>query len=995
LSRDASKSKARTHVNKWAVALGAIIALIALGIAMGVANWLFSVKIEGAWLSNKAALNVWDLWFQRGVYWTAVEVYVLAFALIGLVFAVGWRHLGRGAKGKDEGDRSWMDTRARLAKSFWPYALPVAILGGLAVALFFGHEAAQRALVVETYLKSNGLSWVSFATGNYWHAATYILSGHYPTGSYLVSNTSVFDFISAVNAFAAPILVLLSLFVVMSMFLHGDGITALRDFAYLMTLWYLYLGVFSAPAVLADVSLPMFSFWRVTTAVILTLLSVSLTFGGRLWRKMLPQGQRRTLIRAIVVGLLIILTISAPTIQSSLAYHVFQNYPANQNSFEFPYTVSPHISYVQWADQVDKVVTANSSALAVPPGGEEQILQSIRVVSYSAATSQMQYAYGRNIGQPWMELSPVGPMIVWSNNREYWLLPTSPVLPEQSTQEVGAKYQYTHSEVILAVDAANGTVVPVSSIWPQVDQSKLAMYYGIGGLFHDQDTVYLHIGNWTETHLAAFKGSAYYDGAPDYVFGGNATVLGASERFWYFLLAQGNWQFATGGAGQNVAVLTHRDVTDRVSSLLVDGLVTESDPTGGNQIPYFVVDPQGNVYYAFLVNIDRPLTSPYADTALGQFVNTSGDFRRSFAVVLINARDGTVHGYRNGDWNENYITQYYSSFYPAWNNPAPSWLEPQVRYSKSLMYQYVDLYNTYHIPPTDASSWYKTLNMYDFPLGRGGYFSNTVDDIRYVPMYYNGQLTYAAVRLIEVYKQQSGTWTPRSVAGMFVFFGNGQELFVPLNQALPVQLILDSVTSQQQVQNILTTRKLSGQDWQQGNLLMYIIGNRPVYFLPYYIPTPSLLNVGMVIAVDGVTGKVSAPYVLQDSKDPAEIAAAPLQAYSLLMSGTALSSEQQRIDTIKNEITQSGFQVLTPIGPPNANVAYQYANVTLSTTQDWITVNATIHSFLNDVATGNGTQVVNMWTNFTGTNRTIYIGVLVQTKQGIELHLLTITFTAG
>jgi len=71
-------------------------------------------------------------------------------------------------------------------------------------------------------------------------------------------------------------------------------------------------------------------------------------------------------------------------------------------------------------------------------------------------------------------------------------------------------------------------------------------------------------------------------------------------------------------------------------------------------------------------------------------------------------------------------------------------------------------------------------------------------------------------------------------------------------------------------------------------------------------------------------------------------------------------------------------------------VEYLYANLTFRGLQDWDAVNSTLHNFVQDVLISNNARTVNVWTVFTGTTRMVYVGALVQTSQGVELHIITI-----
>lgn len=100
------------------------------------------------------------------------------------------------------------------------------------------------------------------------------------------------------------------------------------------------------------------------------------------------------------------------------------------------------------------------------------------------------------------------------------------------------------------------------------------------------------------------------------------------------------------------------------------------------------------------------------------------------------------------------------------------------------------------------------------------------------------------------------------------------------------------------------------------------------------------------------------------------------------------------MDVVSREFTKLGFAVKTPL-EINPTVTYSYANVTFHMTQDWATVNATLRKFVVDVCTPNRVATVNLWTRSVGPTRILYIGALIQTSQGTELHLVAIDIGTG
>jgi len=981
-------------------------------IAVLFVNWLFGIKIEGWWMFNKTGLNIWDIWFEKGVYWYVPIAFALLLMIANPVF---WKsrtlYLARyvryilpprwGEEEKKTPPDSCLGVKKGLA--LWGIKGLIGSLIGFAV----GHGLATQYLLADAYLKMNNLSWLEFIQRMYLPAVTYFVTGKFPTGKFLIDNTVIFDFIPLITL---PLTLLclywtyeLTIASIIQLF-KKNWVRPFRNIILIIFIWGFGMWLVSIPRTLMDIATPIFIGWRAFGAATLAIVIVGLTFSERLLHPLISKESVRFVPVVAGVFLLLIIVLTAPTAQSWYYYHWTQNWEANKYTFVFPYQVTPHMEYVKWTNSLPDIQKALTPQITTPSGREVEILSNVRLLSYAAAIKQMTYSYGKTVGQPWMKLSLetradgsqlYGPMIVWANGHEYWVCPTSPVLPEQTDVEVGKKFLYTHSEVILAVDAATAEAVSIEKVFPKVNASTLTMYYGVGGLFKEQDMVYLRIGDWKETHLPTYKGSPAYVGIPDYVFGEAPLLPGISERFWFFFL-RGEWAFAQGTYGSEISVIRHRNIEDRVNKLLIGGLSIEKEPATNSPNPYIVADDKGNLYYEFSIYTNKSISSPYTDTRnVGEGVITGGEFRRAFAIVLVNVHDGTVYGYRYGDWDEHYITKFYASFYPAWDNPVPAWLSEQIRYPKSLMQDLVDLYNVYHIDSRDYDSWYKTLNMYDLPTDRNWKpFTTQFDDIRYIPVFFNGVLRYVAIRTVELYQQKSTTWIPRSVAGAYVFFGDGKKFIVPFSEkVLGLQLILDSVRTNPEVQYVLTTRRQMGQSWEEGNLIEYFIGERLVFFIPYYTSTETLMNIVMVVAVDGATGNIGY-YVLQDPRNSEELKVASLRAYSMMMKGAVLLGEKERIDVVSKEFTKLGFTVRTPL-ELNPTVTYSYANVTFHATQDWSAVNATLRKFVADVCAPNKVATINLWARSVGPTRIIYAGALIQTNQGTELHLLAIDIGTG
>jgi len=920
--------------------IGIIGILAWIGSQLVFANWLFGIKIEGTWMLNKAGVNIWDKMFEKGYFWTALWIIPLAWFLADPIF---WRKRATMKIIYKVFDRD-IDESTRIGRFLVGSIMAgIRVFIGFVVANLTAHGFATQWLLVDTYLKGNNMSWIDFIQKIYLPSVNHYLFGGLPSGTYLIENTVVFDFLGMLYWLLVPILVYYSIKLLCALYtsvVEGNWAKVFRAIIALGFMWFIYAFVIRAPTTVGDITITTFMWWRVAAIVVGSGLLIFLTIGEREMKSWIDEHTPRMWGTIIITGILILILLVAPYVSVWWNYHYVQSYSASKTTFEFPYLIQPHIDYVKWANDLQDIQTISPELIATPPEFEESILKDVRVISYVASIKQMISYYSTNVGQPWMKLALeeeggkyiYGPMITWANDHEYWICPTSPVLPEQTDRTEGMRYVYTHSEVILADDAATGEMVDFNRIFPQVNTSTLTMYYGLGGLFKDQDIAILRIGKWSENHLPTYKGPSSYDDEPDYVFSSKNNVFpGINELWWYFLFRDSG--IANGNYGSDISVLFKRDIIERVNSLLIGGLELEKEPSTGRPIPYMVVDPEGNVYYTFAVNINKEIDNGYTNTA-GHLVKTNGNFRRSFAILLVNAHNGRVKGYRYGDWQENYITQYFASFYSAWNNEIPDWLGNQLRYPKSLMRDIVDLYNTYHIDSNDWESWYKTLNMYEFPVDSNwNYFDIKFDDIRYVPIYYQGELRYAATRIVELYKQQpeGGQWSARPVVGSYMFLGTGERFFVPMQNTLAIQLILDEINLNSEIQNILTTRKQQGIQWETGNLMISLINAKPIFFVPYYTMTERAMKVTMVVAIDGVKKDIGY-YLMSANPTSDEVKVACIKAYTMMIKGL-LKGQEERMNKVKNEFQQLNFTIKTP-SIVNPMIAEQYATVNFTITQE-------------------------------------------------------------
>ena len=445
-----------------------------------------------------------------------------------------------------------------------------------------------------------------------------------------------------------------------------------------------------------------------------------------------------------------------------------------------------------------------------------------------------------SIGVNWMDFpTKVAPLpavdIIYINGKEYWVAPLTIVMPPGGTAEDqwrSSRLFITHSERILAMDAATGQIVPIESIFNLT--KPYSIYYGEGSLFASSPAVYVDIPNFQETHLSTYSGPAAYNGTADY-------VLSGFDRFWYFSGLSGKEQlrtdFALGNYG-DVKMLYTRDINQRLSQILLPGMTVDSDP--------YIVSDGSNIYYSLYVYINRPMPTQYLD-----YPNHQDNFLRLFATVLINTYDGSIQGYLIPQVDNNYVSEFYQSMYPQWNQPIPNWLQPLLRYPEDLLNAQINAYNTYHV--LDPNTWQKGTDFLELTTNSAG---SPIEDVRYVNFYINGTTYWAGVRLVQ-YASTPGL----NLAGMYVAFnganiGNVSILRTGSVAVIGPQTALDSVSNNPSTAQLLTLHSSSGSPWQSGNILLYVINNRPYYFIPYYGGTTTTLSPAMIAVVDAMSQKV-------------------------------------------------------------------------------------------------------------------------------------------
>lgn len=261
---------------------------------------------------------------------------------------------------------------------------------------------------------------------------------------------------------------------------------------------------------------------------------------------------------------------------------------------------------------------------------------------------------------------------------------------------------------------------------------------------------------------------------------------------------------------------------------------------------------------------------------------------------------------------------------------------------------------------------------------------NTIEEVRYVSFFLNGTTYWAAVRLVE------SNAPGKNLAGMYVAL-NGEnigDLSMLRTGGVAVigpQTALDTINNYGPTQTQLTLNK-----WQSGNILMYVINNRPYYFVSYYGGTATTLNPAMMVVVDAMSQKVDY-YIINNPQDPVEVGSSSNNAYLNLIGSTIVPTAENRKTNVLNEIMRRGYTIKTPqqLYP---NVEFQEASINYLSDAAWTATNSTISSFISTWVTPYSLNTILEWDTVISNVKYLNLGVLINISGIVELHYITIAY---
>jgi hypothetical protein len=696
---------------------------------------------------------------------------------------------------------------------------------------------------------------------------------------------------------------------------------------FLILVLVVFAVIIGAPYWLMNITTPYVYGATWTLLLVFAFAYVSLrVFGVNMLEK---QGSRNLLFKAVAVVLA-----GALLVQLGAVAFFSLNWNNNYLPYEWDPQTQKKITVTRWAAGLDGVKLG--SVLSLPTSNTSTILGLVRQWDQEAASVTMTKEIG---AYNWMGLA--SSQIVFLNNTEYWVSPTTPTFP--ATDWISEHLIYTHAARVMVINTHTGAEVPTPQAFGV--SAEPLIYYGepttagVGGF---GGNVYVHIPGYDEVQNVS------YSGAPDY------TLTGWQKTLW-FIFAEGQFGFAF--SGYPIDMLWNRDIFNRVDSLLIPGLSMDPDA-------YLASDGK-NIYYVVQVYADYPLQSGFAGSP----------YLRFFGVVLVNVYDGTMQGYTVSDLigsnSTDFLTEYYNKYYSSWQK-APSWLEAQLRYPETLLGTpsvkgQLDYDFYYHV--SDPFVWRSGSEFYERPSG-------TL--VHYIPWAIGDETYLVGMQLAHFISASS-----KNLAGVYIAYGGDRlgQIDLYQNPSLSTTFIgpaaaENALTTNQEVRTQLTLLP----NYRFGSYLLYSVAGSLDYFVAVYTNPGTagvVTQLPFMTAIDPTTGNVSSG---------ANAAQAYYNLIGINQTVTPSNSTKALISDIASLASSMNY-TLVDVTSVNPTVWIQTSKVSLGATGLNQTI-ADVASFLSAYGPGSVASTVYEWMDNSGIN----VGV-IKTSGGTvtELYYLTIT----
>src|SRR6266480_1163996 len=337
------------------------------------------------------------------------------------------------------GKLEWNDRFPVRSPSFLAWTA-IKFLLALGIAAVIANDIALRFLTIQNYMIQTNSSWAA-QIGNY-----FVILGMRLAGTYQVSPTFGIDNVFTFEVFRLILSLLGLAFIVLGIRL---GISIIPNFI------------------------------------------VGFTFLAGITRRQRILHFKMTWIKGIIILMIVLAAAIAPP-----SFATFLRAQSGQYiNYQWNPAYVPTIQYTRWSYGVDSITSAGLSTITSYTN-QTNVLNHIRIFTNSSALLNMRPLVGVN----WMSIDNAPVDIIYIDGTEYWVSILQLVQANYANDVDVWRTQHlllTHSEKILAVNAATTETVDMSTIWKLTQTPQV--YYGVGGLWSSVDEVYLNIPGFNET----------------------------------------------------------------------------------------------------------------------------------------------------------------------------------------------------------------------------------------------------------------------------------------------------------------------------------------------------------------------------------------------------------------------------------------------------------------------------------------------------------------
>src|SRR5712692_1138837 len=344
-------------------------------------------------------------------------------------------------------------------------------LFGILAARALSDNTALRFVTIQNFLVQTNSTWAA-QLSKYFAILGMRFSGAYVVSStFAIDNTFTFEVYSFVELLLGLAMIVvgirLGLAAVANLAIGGStrafavsrrGVSEILAIV-LIPVVYVFL---SAGSWVYDVGTP-FTLWAMFLVMLVVGFFAALT---RTRRVMSLANVNRTRAGLIIVIVLISI-VSLPSCGGFL-----RGQSGQYINYQWTPAYVPTIQYTQWAYQVDSVASANQSIMLAGNLNQSQILKGIRIFTQDAARLNMKPSVSVN----WLSIDNAGVDIIFTNKTEYWVSILQLVHPNIANDPDVWRTDHlllTHSEKILAVNAASAHNVSISKIWPMTQTPQV------------------------------------------------------------------------------------------------------------------------------------------------------------------------------------------------------------------------------------------------------------------------------------------------------------------------------------------------------------------------------------------------------------------------------------------------------------------------------------------------------------------------------------------